>query len=120
MVGGAGGSGSGDVPRNREILVESIATTISIISGIAISRVARPARSRIPPRISRPATKEAVTAGSGMPSFVKRPTPWLARTNLRMPSQRKTEPAMIRRSSVAPGAVSGRTAAQERSVWRAT
>jgi len=33
IVGGAGGRGNGDVPRYREIFVESIATIISATNG---------------------------------------------------------------------------------------
>ena len=84
--------------------MERIATIISIMKGIATNRVARPSNSSTPPTISRPPTKWAVSTGSGIPNFVNRPTPWLTKTNLRMPSQRKTEPAMIRNSNVALGA----------------
>ena len=57
--GGAGGSGSGDVPRKSAGLVESMATNISIANGIAKSRVPTPRIRAIPPTISRPATKVA-------------------------------------------------------------
>jgi hypothetical protein len=77
ILGGAGGRGSGEVPRKIEILVDRIATIISAIKGTAISLVARPDSNRRPPIISRPPMKFAVKWGNGMPSLVKRPTPWL-------------------------------------------
>src|SRR5215831_16533114 len=40
--GGAGGRGNGEVPRYKEIFVESIATIISKTNGIAISLVVKP------------------------------------------------------------------------------
>jgi hypothetical protein len=75
-LGSAGGSGSGDVPRYREIFVVRMATTISKMKGIAMTLVKRPAIRRIPPAISRLPTKVAVRSGRGIPSLVKRPTPW--------------------------------------------
>jgi hypothetical protein len=59
-VGGAGGRGSGDVPRKSAIFVEAIATSISITKGTAIRRVRRPVSKRTPPTISRRATNTAV------------------------------------------------------------
>jgi len=76
--GGAAGRGRGEVPRYNEILVESIATIISTMNGIAITLVSKPERRSNPPTISRQATQSAVKCGSGMPSFVKRPIPWFA------------------------------------------
>jgi hypothetical protein len=73
--GGDGGSGSGEVPRKSATLVARIATTISITKGIAARRVSNPAMSRQPPTISSPPMNEAVSAGIGKPSLVKRPTP---------------------------------------------
>jgi hypothetical protein len=58
--GGAGGSGKGEVPRYNAILVERIATIISTMKGMAISRVIRPESSNSPPTISSPPTKLAV------------------------------------------------------------
>jgi hypothetical protein len=52
--GGTGGGGSGKVPRKSRGLVESIATTISMMNGIVMSRVARPRISSKPPTISSP------------------------------------------------------------------
>jgi hypothetical protein len=76
--GGTGGGASGNVPRKRRGLVEIIATTISMMNGMAISRVPRPTISRSPPTISRPPTKGAVASGNGIPSLVNRPTPWFS------------------------------------------
>ena len=77
ILGGAGGKGNGEVPRKIEILVERMATIISPINGSAISLVAKPDSNSRPPTISRPPMKFAVKWGKGMPSLVKRPTPWL-------------------------------------------
>jgi hypothetical protein len=74
-VGGTGGGGSGDVPRKSRGLVESIATSISMMNGIVISLVPRPSITTIPPTISSHPTKVAVTSGNGIPSLVNRPTP---------------------------------------------
>ncbi len=41
--GGTGGSGSGDVPRYMGIFVEAMATNISIMNGMTIKRVNKPA-----------------------------------------------------------------------------
>jgi hypothetical protein len=76
--GGAGGRGNGDVPRYKDIFVERIATTISATNGIAMNLVLKPTSNSSPPRISRLPMKVAVKWGNGMPSFVKRPTPWFA------------------------------------------
>jgi hypothetical protein len=73
--GGEGGRGRGEVPKYKDILVVAIATSISKMKGIEMSRVRNPMIKRSPPMISRPATKWAITSGAGMPSFVKRPTP---------------------------------------------
>ena len=100
-IGGAGGAGSGEVPRYSEIFVESIATIISMMNGTLMSRVARPLISRRPPPISSTAIAGASTSGIGMPSFVKRPTPWFAYANFSRPSQKKTPPAISRKASVA-------------------
>ena len=78
ICGGDGGGGSGSVPRKSRGLVESIATTISMMNGTVMSRVPRPSISNRPPTISSPPTKVAVKSGNGIPSLVKRPTPWLA------------------------------------------
>src|SRR5262249_30177429 len=78
VSGGDGGRGSGEVPRYRPILVESMATTISMRNGRGTKRVPRPRRISRPPTISSPPTKEAVASGKGKPSLVNRPTPWLA------------------------------------------
>src|SRR5215475_1508276 len=75
--GGAGGRGKSEVPRYKEIFVERIATIISATNGIAIALVVKPASNSSPPIISKPPTKVAVKCGNGIPSFVKRPTPWL-------------------------------------------
>jgi len=78
IFGGAGGSGRGDVPRYNEIFVESMATTISRMNGIDITRVNKPDSTSNPPTISRHPTKSAVKCGTGIPSLVNRPTPWFA------------------------------------------
>src|SRR5215472_16341501 len=75
---GAGGRGKGEVPTYKEIFVERIATIISATNGIAISLVVKPASNSSPPTISRPPMKVAAKCGNGIPSFVKRPTPWFA------------------------------------------
>src|SRR6185369_8438469 len=75
VCGGAGGSGSGDVPRKSEIFVDSTATSISPMKTIPTSRVCKPARRSSPPTISIIATRSAVGPGNGNPSFVKRPIP---------------------------------------------
>jgi hypothetical protein len=66
-LGGAAGSGRGDVPRYSETLVERIATIISKMNGIAMSLVNNPERISSPTTISRHATKSAVKCGSGIP-----------------------------------------------------
>jgi hypothetical protein len=70
------------------------------MSGIPISHVHQPESMSSPPTISRHATKAAVKRSSGIPSFVKRPIPWFAQTNFRMPSQKKTPPAINRKAIV--------------------
>jgi hypothetical protein len=75
--GGAGGGGKGEVARNSEIFVVRMATIISMTKGTEISLVISPDRISRSPTISRPPTKLAVKWGNGMPSLVKRPTPWL-------------------------------------------
>jgi len=61
-----------------EIFVESMATIISMMKGMAIRRVASPAINSKPPTISNQPTKPAVNWGNGIPSFVNLPTPWFA------------------------------------------
>src|SRR5262249_11942824 len=73
--GGTGGRGKGDVPKYNGILVDNMATSISMIKGTAMSRVSKPAIKRIPPTISSTPSKVAVACGAGNPSLVKRPTP---------------------------------------------
>ena len=70
--GGTGGGGSGKVPRKSRGLVESIATTISMMNGIVMIRVPRPRISNKPPTISSPPTKFAVKTANGNPSLVNR------------------------------------------------
>ena len=82
MTGGAGGAGSGEVPRYSEILVDSIATSISMRNGTLMSRVPRPPMRRRPPPISSTAIAGASTSGIGIPSLVNRPTPWFAYAKL--------------------------------------
>ena len=53
----------------------AIATSISIMNGMAINRVNKPAMSRMPPTISSQASAVAVKCGAGNPSLVNRPTP---------------------------------------------
>src|SRR5262249_3386786 len=83
-----------------EILVESTATIISATNGMAISRVSMPVSNSRPPTISRYPTKAAVKCGNGIPSLVKRPTPWFAYTNFRRPSHKNTPPAISLKSSM--------------------
>ena len=52
-------------------------------------------------------TNEAVMSGIGKPSFVKRPTPWFAKTNFIIPSHRNTAPAMKRIKMIAEVPVVG-------------
>jgi hypothetical protein len=68
-------------------------------------RVNRPDSNRRPPTISNKPIAVAVVLGNGKPSFVNRPTPWFVYTNLRIPSERNTAPAIKRTSTVARGAV---------------
>src|SRR5258706_120040 len=46
--GGTGGNGRGEVPRYSGIFVDAIATSISIMNGIAITRVRKPDSNRMP------------------------------------------------------------------------
>jgi hypothetical protein len=69
-----------------------MATIISPTNGIAISLVVSPANNKRPPKISRYPIRFAVKAGKGIPSLVKRPTPWFTYTNFRIPSQKNTLP----------------------------
>ncbi len=73
---------------------------IDLLRRIAISLVVKPASNSSPPTISRLPMKVAVKCGNGIPSFVKRPTPWFAYTNFKSPSQKNTPPAMTLRSRV--------------------
>ena len=52
--------------------------------------------------------KAAVKCGNGIPSFVKRPTPWFTYTNFNIPSQKNTPPAISLKSSVDFGPSVGR------------
>jgi hypothetical protein len=83
------------------ILVDNTATIIWMIKGIVIIRVNNPKIKRRPPTISRHPTKFAENSGKGIPIFVNRPTPWLAKTNLIIPSQRNTPPTIKRISIIA-------------------
>jgi hypothetical protein len=55
--------------------VVAIATMMSMISGIAASRVASLISTRVPQTISTTPTKGAIVSGAGIPIFTNRPTP---------------------------------------------
>ncbi len=57
------------------IFVEAIATHMSMMSGIAASRVTRPRMRSAPPAISTMPTNGARSSGAGIPILTNRPTP---------------------------------------------
>ena len=57
------------------IFVVTMATTMSISSGIVANRVSKPIIKSVPQTISTTPTKGAKNCGYGMPIFIKRPTP---------------------------------------------
>src|SRR4029077_4786051 len=73
MTGGAGGAGSGEVPRYSEILVDSIATSISMTNGNLMSRVPRPPLRRRPPPVEPRALGRS--GEDGRRRFRARPSP---------------------------------------------
>jgi len=103
VKGGAGGLGKGEVPKKSATFVERIATTISTMKGMLISRVPVPLAKSSPPMISNKAIAGARTPGRGIPSLVNRPTPWFVYANLSKPSEKKTPPAMSRMTTVDRG-----------------
>jgi hypothetical protein len=48
-----------------------------------------------------------VIPGYGNPNFVNLPTPWLVYTNFRIPSQKKTDPAIRRMIKIEDGPATG-------------
>jgi len=82
---------------NVTILVEYMATAISMRSGTVADRVTTPINSRELQTISTTPTNGAMTCGEGMPIFTKRPTPRESGSkNFCMPSERKTQPTRTR------------------------
>lgn len=63
---------------NMGIFVVIIATLMSMISGIVVSRVNKPMIKSVPQTISTTPTKGARNCGAGMPIFIKRPAPNVA------------------------------------------
>src|SRR5215510_6297240 len=60
--------------------------------------------------------KVAVKCGNGIPSFVKRPTPWFTYTNFKIPSQKNTPPAISLNSSVDLGPSVGGLKSQKKNL----
>jgi hypothetical protein len=84
-----------------------MATIISPIKKRTTILVKSPSKIKRPPIISAVPMKFANTSGNGNPNFVKRPTPWLGYTNFKIPSQKKTPPAISRRYNIEDGPKTG-------------
>lgn len=90
---------------NMGIFVVIIAVKISISRGIAANLVKKPQSIKTPQFISKIATNIATASGAGIPIFKKRPTPRASgKTNFCSPSDKKTNPIIIRIKMVAEGA----------------
>ena len=89
---------------------------MSMIIGIAASRVRRPSISRMPQPASKAASNGDMTYGAGRPISEKRPGPRVSgNTNFMIASQRKTAPTINRIRVVTGGAESGGCSIQCRS-----